>query len=87
METTQLLVVITLGFVSLLTIIIGIQIILLLGDIRKISKHIKVIFSNLETIGINTKDSYEEISGFVQAIKSFLTISEKLSHDKNEKRK
>lgn len=88
MDTTQLLIVLTLGFTAIITIIIGIQIILLLKDVRIIVKNAKKILSGFESLGLSAEESLTEVVGFIQAIKVFFTLPELFSHkSKNEKRK
>ncbi|GEM_PF-5128833 len=69
---------IALAITTVLVIAIGIQLILLLRDIRKTLKKIFSIIEAFENTGINAKEGMEEIIGFITGIKSVIKIVSKI---------
>jgi len=87
MDTTQLLLIITLGTTTIFSVVIGIQLIFLLKEIRVTLKNANKIISGFEEIGTNVEHGFHEIAGFVNGFKTILKIFEIFSTKKNDKTK
>ncbi len=81
-DTTQLLLNITLSITTIFLVIIGVQLILLVRDIRKTLKGINLIIDNLEKIGVNASSSMKEIVGFITSVKFILEVLKQVKHEK-----
>jgi hypothetical protein len=87
MDTTQLLLTIVLTVSTIFCVIIGIQLIFVLRDLRKTLKSINTIISGLEEMGLGLEHGLSEITGFFAGIKSLFRLLELTSSEKNEKNK
>ncbi len=85
METTQLLLMVVLSITTILLIIIGIQLIFVLREIRKTLKKVNTIINGFEHFGINTKHGISEVTGFFAGIKTLFTAIDYFKDKKNEK--
>ncbi len=85
MDTTQLLLIITLGTTTVFSVIIGIQLILLLKQARETLKNANKIISGFETLGTNVEHGFHEVAGFINGFRSILKVIEIFSSKKNDK--
>ena len=85
MDTTQLLLIVVLSITTILLIIIGVQLIFVLKEVRKTLKKINDIVDGFEHFGINAKHGVSEITGFFAGIKTLFTAIDYFKHKKNEK--
>ena len=74
MDTIQILLSAVLTVTTIFLIIVGIQLILLIRDLRLIFKNINIITQNLEKLGISAKTNMKELIGFVSSIKLVLKL-------------
>jgi len=85
MDSTQLLLTIILTVSTILAIIIGIQLIFVLKELRRTLLNINKIVGGLESVGVGIENEFSEIFGFVKGIRNLIRIVESLNHKKNEK--
>jgi len=74
METTQLLLTLILSLSTILLLIVGLQLIFILIDLRKILRKINQIIENFERVGTSLEHGFEEILGFFSGFKVLLKI-------------
>jgi hypothetical protein len=72
MENTQILLTIILSLSTIILVIIGIQLIFILNDLRKILIKINLIIEGFEKIGLSFEHGLEEIIGFISGFKVVL---------------
>lgn len=86
MDQTQLILTLALTISSVILVIIGIQLILVLRDVRKILRRVTAIFDALERAGLTVEHGFSEIYGFLAGFKTIFKIID-LFHKKNGKGK
>jgi len=86
MDTMQILLVVTLGSVTIFSIIVGIQLILVLKELKKTLATVNKITSGFETIGVGIEKGFEEITGFVNGFKALFKLFEIIAPKKNDKK-
>lgn len=84
MDSTQLLLTIILTVSTILAIIIGIQLIFVLKELRRTLLNINKIVSGLESVGVGIEHEFSEVLGFVKGLRNIIKIIDNLNH-KNEK--
>lgn len=82
----QILLIITLGTTTILSVIIGIQLIIVLKELKKTLITINKITSGFESVGIGLEKGFEEISGFMNGFKALFKLFELVSPKKNDKK-
>lgn len=87
MDTTQLLLIVTLGTMTVFSIVIGIQIILVLTELKKTLGSVNKIISGFEAVGMNIEHGFAEIVGFANGFKTLLKLFEVFGHKKDERSK
>jgi uncharacterized protein YoxC len=85
METTQLLLTLILSLTTILLVIIGLQLIFILIDLRKILKKINQIIEGFEKVGTSLEHGFDEVLGFFSGVKVLLKIFD-LFEKKNGKK-
>jgi hypothetical protein len=83
MDTTQLLLTVVLGVSTILLIIIGIQLIFVLREIRLNLKRINEIIGGFEKLGLSLEHNFSEVFGFFTALKTLFKTLELLTNKKN----
>lgn len=86
MDQTQLILTIALTISTIFLSIIGIQLISILRETRKIIKRVNAIFDSLEKTGLTVKSGLEEVYGFITGFKTILKLLD-IFHKKNGKEK
>jgi hypothetical protein len=86
MDTTQLLLTIILTVSTIFVVIIGIQLILVLKELRKSLKNINTIIDGFESIGVGLEHGLAEIVGFFNGFRTVTKVLDVFSHKKNEKK-
>ncbi len=86
MDTMQILLIVTLGSVTVFSIIVGIQLILVLKELKKTLATVNKITSGFETIGVGIEKGFEEITGFVNGFKALFKLFEIIAPKKNDKK-
>ena len=87
MDTTQILLIITLGTTTILSVVIGIQLIQVLHEFKKTLTTFNKITSGFEAVGMNIEHGFSEIAGFFNGVRAILKVFEIFSSKKNEKSK
>ena len=87
MDTTQLLLTVVLTVTTILLVVVGIQLIFILKDFRKLLKRVNNIVDQLEKIGVSFEHGFSEISGFISAIKTLFRLVNTLHAKKNVRSK
>lgn len=86
MDTTQLLLTIILTVSTIFVVIIGIQLILILKELRKSLKKVNNIVDGFESIGMGLEHGLAEIVGFFNGFRVIAKTLDIFSHKKNEKK-
>ena len=84
MDTTQILLAITLSVTTLFLIIVGIQVVLLLRELRETARKANVIVESFERVGMGMESGFNEVVGFLGGIKSVFKILDVLKKKKDE---
>jgi hypothetical protein len=87
MDTTQILLIVTLGTCTVFSVIIGIQLIQVLRELKKTLETINKITAGFEAVGLNIEHGFGEVVGFVNGFKTIFRIFEIFAHKKNDKAK
>ncbi len=87
MDTTQLLLSVVLTVSTILLIVVGIQLIFILKDLRQLLKKVNGIVDNLEKVGVSFENGFSEISGFLSSFKVIFRLINSLQGKKNGKSK
>jgi uncharacterized protein YoxC len=82
----QILLVITLGSVTVFSIIVGIQLILVLKELKKTLTTINKVTAGFESIGVGIEKGFEEVTGFVNGFKALFKLFEIIAPKKNDKK-
>lgn len=85
MDTTQLLLTLVLTITAILFVIIGIQLIFLLKELRKTLKKVNAIVQGFESTGVGLEHGLAEVIGFFNGFKSLLKLFDFFGDKKNEK--
>ncbi|OGK14546.1 hypothetical protein A3C98_02100 [Candidatus Roizmanbacteria bacterium RIFCSPHIGHO2_02_FULL_37_15] len=87
MDSTQLLLTVVLSVTTVLLILVGIQLIFVLKELRKTLKKVNGIFENFEKVGMSVEHSFSEITGFVSGLKTIFKVIDLIHAKKNAKSK
>lgn len=87
MDTTQLLLTIVLSLSTLLLVIIGIQLIFVLKEVKKTINSINKIIAGFESLGVGLHNGLSEVTGFMNGFKTLIKVADFALHKKNEKSK
>ncbi len=87
MDATQLLLTLVLTITAVLFVIIGVQLIFLLKELRKTLKGINTIIQGFESMGVGLNHGAAEIVGFFNGFKSLIKLFDLFGDKKNEKSK
>ncbi len=74
MDTTQLLLTVVLTVTTILLIVIGIQLVFVLKELRKTLTKVNEIITNFEKVGVSVEHSFSEITGFVSGFKTIFKV-------------
>ncbi len=85
MDTTQLLLTIILTVSTIFAVIIGIQLILVLKELRKTMKKINQIIEGFESVGLGLEHGFGEILGFFHGFRGILKTVDYITQKKHEK--
>lgn len=84
MDTTQILLAITLSVTTLFLIIVGIQVVFLLRELRETVRKANTIVESFERVGMGVESGFNEVVGFLGGIKSVFKILDVLKKRKDE---
>ncbi|MDO8497823.1 MAG: hypothetical protein Q7S61_04740 [bacterium] len=87
MDTTQLLLTIVLTVSTVLLVIIGIQLIFILKELRQTLRHVNKIIDGFESLGTGLEHGLTEVTGFMNGFKMMFKAIDLMPHKKNEKQK
>lgn len=87
MDTTQLLLTIVLTVTTILLVIVGVQLIFLLKDLRMTIKKVNGIIESFEKLGGSVEHGFSEFIGFLAGIKTLFKVVDIIHHKKNGKSK
>lgn len=82
MDTTQILLAITLSVTTLFLIIVGIQVVFLLRELREGIRKANTIVESFERVGMGVESGFNEVVGFLGGIKSVFKILDVLKKKK-----
>jgi hypothetical protein len=85
MDTTQLLLTVVLSVSTILLIVIGIQLIFVLREIRFTLKRVNAIVDGFENLGLSLEHSLGEMFGFATAAKTLFKTLDLFTNKKNGK--
>lgn len=85
MDITQILLTAVITVMTVILTIIGIQLIIILKDVRVFLRRINTISSELEKIGLSFGHGFSEITGFFSGLKSLFFILNALNKKKPKK--
>jgi len=85
MDSTQLLLTIILTVSTILAIIIGIQLILVLKELRQTLLNVNKIVSGLESVESEIEHEFSEVLGFIKGIGNIIKIVDNINRKKNER--
>lgn len=85
MDPTQILFTVVLTISAIFLVIVGIQLIFVLKELRLGLKKINKIIENFEKIGASFDQGIAEIMGFITAVKSVIKLVDLLHKKRNEK--
>lgn len=85
MDATQILFNVALSVTTIFLIVIGIQLVFILNELKQSLKKINKIADNFEKIGGSFENSIGEIIGFIKGITSIFKIVDILHKKKNGK--
>lgn len=86
MDATQILISITLVVTTVFLIIIGIQAVRVLQELRGILQKANTIVEGFERMGTGIETGFNEVAGFVGGLKSVFKVLEIFQKRKNEQR-
>lgn len=84
-DTSQILIVAAITVMTVILTVIGIQIIFILKDVRKLLSQTANIVTQIEKVGFNLTHGYGEIIGFVSGMKKMITVIDHISEKKKNK--
>ncbi|NMB84202.1 hypothetical protein GYA28_02840 [Candidatus Roizmanbacteria bacterium] len=87
MDTTQLLLTVVLTVTTILMVIIGVQLIFVLKEIRSALRRVNQVAAGFEKIGLSVEHGFSEVVGFFAGAKTLFKIFEALQHKKDGKTK
>lgn len=87
MDTTQILLIVTLGTMTIFSVIIGIQLIQVLHELKKTLSTVNKVVAGFEAVGLNLEHGFGEVVGFVNGLKTVFRIFDIFSNRKNDKTK
>lgn len=76
MDQTQVILTITLTLSTIFLIIIGVQLIFLLRDLRKITRKMVNVIDALEKFGLSLEHGFSEVLGFLAGLKTIIKLAD-----------
>ncbi len=87
MDSTQLLLTVVLTITTILLIVVGIQLVFVLKEIRKTLQKVNTIIENFERVGGSLEHGFTELTGFFAGVKTLFKVIDILHSKKNAKTK
>lgn len=85
MDPTQILLIITLSVTTIFLVIVGVQVFLLLRELRDVLKRANNIVEGFERVGMGVESGFNEVVGFFSGVKSVFGILDKFKKRRDEK--
>lgn len=86
LDSSQILIVAAITIMTAILTIVGIQLILVLKEVRQGLKRVNGIIDNVEKVGFSITHGSAEIIGFITGMKKLLTVIDTVSeHTKKKK--
>ena len=82
MDPTQLLLTLVLATTTIFLLIVGIQLIFLLRELRKTLKNANSIIDGFKKIGFSVDSGFKEIAGFLIGIKTIIKLIDSVTKSK-----
>jgi hypothetical protein len=86
MDTMQILLIVTLGTITVFSVIIGIQLILVLKELKKTLFTVNKVTSSFESLGMGVEKGFEELTGFFNGFRALFKLFELIGSKKNDKK-
>ncbi len=87
MDSTQLLLTVTLSVTTIFLIIVGIQLIFILRELRHILRKARAVIDGFEKFGGSLENGFHEFIAFFSGIKTLLKVFHLVEKKKHEKTK
>lgn len=87
MDSTQLLLTVVLTVTTILLIVVGIQLVFVLKELRKTLQKVNNIVDNFEKVGVSVEHGFSEIKGFVSGAKALFKVIDIIHAKKNARQK
>ncbi len=87
MDTPQLLLSVALTVSTILLVVVGIQLIFILKELRLVLKKINEIIAAFEKVGVSVEHGFSEVLGFFSGIKTLFKLINILQTKKDGKSK
>ena len=85
MDTTQLLLTVVLTLTTVLLVVVGIQLVFVLKELRRALQKINGIIDNFEKVGVSVEHSFSELTGFISGLKTIFKVIDLFHAKKNAK--
>lgn len=85
MDVTQILLAVTLSVTTIFLVIVGIQVVLLLRELRDTLRRTNNIIEGFERVGLGVESGFNEVVGFLGGIKSVFRILDVFKKKRDEK--
>ncbi len=87
MDTTQLLLTIILSLTTFLLIVVGVQLIFVLRELRRTIIAVRKVVGSFESLGVGLDNGFHEVVGFLNGFKTMFKLIDSVAGKKNEKPK
>lgn len=84
-DTSQILIVAAITIMTVILTIIGVQLIFILKEVRRLLVRVDTVVSEIEKIGLGIGHGYSEISGFISGAKNIFMLTDFLASRKKKK--
>ncbi len=88
MDTTQLLLTTTLVVTTIFLIVVGVQLVLVLMELRRTMRRVNSIVDGFERMGHGVEHGFSEVVGFLGGVKTLFKAADTLTkrrHDRHKK--
>lgn len=87
MDSTQFLLTVVLSITTILLVVVGIQLVFVLKELRKALKKVNGIIENFEKVGTSFEHTFSEVTGFISGLKTIFKVIDVFHAKKNAKSK
>lgn len=85
MDITQILLAVTLSVTTIFLVIVGIQVVLLLRELRETLRRTNNIIEGFERVGMGVESGFNEMVGFLSGVKGVFRILDAFKKKRDEK--